>query len=97
MISFATPYKKVKAKKNNIRKYKNKAILYSSMVDMNFIDYSIPSWQIRRTFCFILQCIDSYFLVVCEMPQKAANEKKNKTIYIYIYIYDITEKIDNSY
>ena len=43
MISFATPYKKVKAKKNNIRKYKNKAILYSSMVDMNFIDYSIQT------------------------------------------------------
>ena len=74
MISFATPYKKVKAKKNTIRKCKNKAILYSSVVDMNFIDYSIPSWQTRRTFCFILQCIDSYFHAVCAMPRKAANE-----------------------
>ena len=43
LISFATPYKKVKAKKNTIRKCKNKAILYSSVVDMNFIDYFIPS------------------------------------------------------
>ena len=38
---FCAPYKNVKAKQNTIRKCKNKVILYSSMVDMKFIDYSI--------------------------------------------------------
>ena len=41
---------------------------------MNFIDYSIASWQHLRTFCFRLQCVDSYFHVVCAMPRKTANE-----------------------
>ena len=41
---------------------------------MNFIDYSIASWQHLRTFYFRLQCIDSYFHVVCAMARKTANE-----------------------
>mgnify|MGYP006869195375 CR=1 FL=1 len=41
---------------------------------MNFIDYSIASWQHLRTLCFRLQCVDSYFHVLCAMPRKTANE-----------------------
>ena len=41
---------------------------------MNFIDYSIASWQHLRTLCFRLQCVDSYFHVLCAMPWKTANE-----------------------